>query len=384
MKDRMVCGIMMAILAINVLTLTVSAEQNKRVGEVVYSVPIPTVYYPCGLEWDGAALWITSAFSGMIYRFDPFTETILTSFAGPTNYLRDLAWDGASLWVASWNWPRSIYKLSPIDGSVITSFSAPFSGHPDGLTWDGHYLWIGEEDEIGGGEDGKIYKVDPSNGQAVYSFSVDIEFSYSPTGDPRGLAWDGEHIWAGYQDAGLIKKHDINTGEILVEFISPSRGHQQGLAWDGQYLWCTGDNYLYRINVIKSISANACVSPETLNLKSKGKWITAYIQLPERYNPEDIDASTILLNGTIQPVLDPKYDFVTNSSEYLVDHNNDGILERMLKFDRATLASFIYQRVGMQSDVTLTITGELLDGTLFKGTNTISVFWNGRHAPCKR
>jgi hypothetical protein len=43
-------------------------------------------------------------------------------------------------------------------------------------------------------------------------------------------------------------------------------------------------------------------------------WITAYIQLPEGYNPEDIDATTILLNGTISPVLDPKYDFVTNSS----------------------------------------------------------------------
>jgi parallel beta-helix repeat protein len=126
------------------------------------------------------------------------------------------------------------------------------------------------------------------------------------------------------------------------------------------------------------------IDPDTLNLRSKGKWITAYIQLPEGYNPEDIDASTILLNGSIQPVLDPKYSFVTNSSEYLVDHNNDGILERMLKFDRATLASFIYQRVGMQSDVPLTLTGKLADGTPFEGTDTVFVFWQGHRSPSKR
>ena len=129
------------------------------------------------------------------------------------------------------------------------------------------------------------------------------------------------------------------------------------------------------------IGASANFDPDTLNLNSKGKWITAYIQLPEGYNPENIDASTILLNETIQPVLDPKYDFVTNSSEYLVDHNNDGIIERMLKFDRATLASLIYQSVGMQSDVTLTITGKLRNGTQFEGTYTLSAFWTGQRSP---
>jgi len=133
-----------------------------------------------------------------------------------------------------------------------------------------------------------------------------------------------------------------------------------------------------------TIMASLDIEPDTLNLESKGKWIEAYIQLPEDYNPEDIDASTILLNGTIQPILDPKYGFVTDSSEYLVDHDNDGILERMLKFDRATLASWIHQSVGMQSDVSLTITGKLRDGTPFTGTYKISAIWTNHRHPCKR
>ena len=132
------------------------------------------------------------------------------------------------------------------------------------------------------------------------------------------------------------------------------------------------------------ISSGVYISPDSLNLRSRGQWITAYIQLPEDYNTADIDASTILLNGTISPVLDSKYGFVTDSSEYLVDHNNDGILERMVKFDRATLASLIYESVGMQSDVTLTITGKLFDGTQFEGTYAISAFWAGQRSPCKR
>ena len=126
------------------------------------------------------------------------------------------------------------------------------------------------------------------------------------------------------------------------------------------------------------IPAAVDVNPNTLNLMSKGEWITTYIQLPEGYNPEDIEATTILLNETIQPVLDPKYDFVTNPSEYLVDHNEDGIMERMVKFNRTEVASWIVDDLGIQyGSVTLTITGELFDGTPFEGTGTIKVLFPG-------
>jgi len=132
------------------------------------------------------------------------------------------------------------------------------------------------------------------------------------------------------------------------------------------------------------ISAAIDIDSDFLNLWSKGRWITAYIQLPEGYSAEDIDASTILLNGTIAPVLDYKYGFVTNASEYLIDHNGDGVLERIVKLDRATLVSWIYQNIGMRSGISLTITGKLFDGISFEGTDTISVLWTGRRAPFKR
>ncbi len=109
------------------------------------------------------------------------------------------------------------------------------------------------------------------------------------------------------------------------------------------------------------------IDPDTLNLGSKGQWITAYIELPEEYNAEDVDVITILLNGTISPVLDPMYEFATNSSEYLVDHDEDGILERMVKFDKAEVMASL--SVG---ETTLAITGEV-NGTPFEGSDSIRV-----------
>jgi outer membrane protein assembly factor BamB len=132
------------------------------------------------------------------------------------------------------------------------------------------------------------------------------------------------------------------------------------------------------------VSATVLIDPDTLNMKSEGKWITAYIQLSEDYNPADIDASTVLLNDTVSPVLDPKYGFVKKASEFLVDHNGDDVLECMLKFDRESIASWIYQSGGMRHEVSLTITGQLTDGTLFGGTDTIFAFWQGHRSPSKR
>jgi hypothetical protein len=137
------------------------------------------------------------------------------------------------------------------------------------------------------------------------------------------------------------------------------------------------DFWLIKTYPCARILAEVHITPGTLNLKSKGKWITAYIQPPAGYNPEDIDATTILLNETVPPVLDPKYDFVTDPNEYIVDHNGDGVLERMVKFNKTEVASYICNIIGIQyGNVTLAITGEA-DGTPFEGTDTIKVLFPG-------
>lgn len=109
-----------------------------------------------------------------------------------------------------------------------------------------------------------------------------------------------------------------------------------------------------------SVSATIDIDPDTLNLKSKGNWITAYIELPEGYDVADIDVDTILLEDTISAEAHPTE---------IGDYDNDGIVDLMVKFDRTAVQEIL--EVG--EEVEITVTGELTDGTLFEGSDTIRV-----------
>ena len=119
---------------------------------------------------------------------------------------------------------------------------------------------------------------------------------------------------------------------------------------------------------VQELGIEIDIDPDTLNLKSKGKFMTAYIEL-EGADVREIDASSILLNGAISPVLDKKYGFVTSENSYILDHDNDGIMERMVKFDRAE----VQRMLTPVDEVVLTITGSLDDGTGFEGNDTVKV-----------
>ncbi|MFQ5884881.1 MAG: hypothetical protein ACE5IO_07250, partial [Thermoplasmata archaeon] len=116
------------------------------------------------------------------------------------------------------------------------------------------------------------------------------------------------------------------------------------------------------------IATTLDIDPDTLNLKSKGKFITAYIEL-EGADVRNINASSILLNDALSPILDTKYGFVTSEDSYIVDNDQDGIMERMVKFDR----NEVQRLLAPSEEVVLTITGFLYDGTEFEGTDTIRV-----------
>jgi hypothetical protein len=126
---------------------------------------------------------------------------------------------------------------------------------------------------------------------------------------------------------------------------------------------------IYYDNIkIYELAPTIDVAPDTLSLKGKGKWITAYIELPAGYDVADIDASTILLNDTVPAVTDTKYAFVTDAAKYITDNDKDGILERMVKFDRSAVSAILV--VG--DEIEITVTGDIA-GTPFEGTDTIKV-----------
>jgi hypothetical protein len=110
--------------------------------------------------------------------------------------------------------------------------------------------------------------------------------------------------------------------------------------------------YEYR----RSILAEVDIDPDTLNLASKGKWISCYIWLGEDYDVADIDPRSLLLENEIEP------QWVWLDEEEQI---------AMARFSREEL-----QAILNAGDIELTITGCLTDWTLFKATDTIKVIDN--------
>jgi hypothetical protein len=99
------------------------------------------------------------------------------------------------------------------------------------------------------------------------------------------------------------------------------------------------------------VLAEARILPQTINLASKGNWITCYIWLPQEYNVADIEPNSVLLEDDIQP------------DQFSVDEQQRVATAR---FNREDVQPIL--EVG---DINLKITGRLTDGTVFEATDTI-------------
>lgn len=75
--------------------------------------------------------------------------------------------------------------------------------------------------------------------------------------------------------------------------------------------------------------------PDTLNLQSKGKVVTVYIELPLGFNVSDIDPSSIRLNGTTPALAKPTS---------IGDYDSDGTADLMVKFDGTAVRSMLAEK----------------------------------------
>ncbi len=123
--------------------------------------------------------------------------------------------------------------------------------------------------------------------------------------------------------------------------------------------------YTVTPSVPSVINATVDVNPKALNLRSRGKWITGYIELPEGYNVNDVDVSTMMLDGTVS---------VDLSAPIAVgDYDNDTVQDLMVCFNWPDLAEYILSRDVVFGNITLKISGKLYNGSWFIGTDTILV-----------
>lgn len=139
---------------------------DPNTGREIRSIATPADGgYPTGVGFGGGAMWVLTG------RLDPLG-----------------------------GWTCSIYKMNPDDGTVLAKFPVPAEVMPvpsiivRGLTYFNGALWIvscraeGYTNVAGPGEVAKVYKLSPIDGTVLGSFSPP-EFSIG--GSPRGLHYRG-------------------------------------------------------------------------------------------------------------------------------------------------------------------------------------------------
>jgi hypothetical protein len=164
--------------------------------------------------------------------------------------------------------------------------------------------------------------------------------------------------------------------EIFDNWPTPTYiNNQIWIVWERAYVpHGPADIWIAKTLVPLTVGATIDIDPDTLNLKSEGEWITCYIELPESYDVNDINVSTILLNDTVPVELHPTG---------IGDYDSDGILDLMVKFDRNEVILYILANVNMTKLIeerfmttTLTIAGYLNDGTLFLGNDSVRIIYS--------
>ncbi len=198
-----------------------------------------------------------------------------------------------------------------------------------------------------------------------YTFSVDLEVE-----NPWGVSFVHKPSVSIYVEFAEVLDEKTGTSttipdEILDGFITysvPVEGN-----WSRNIFNCwMVDMELSQPAPVAQASVD--IDPNTLNLKSRGKWVTVYIELPESYDVYDIDINTVMLNGEVPAESDPKYGFVKDPESRIGDYDDDGIPDCMVKFDRLAVQGIL----AVGDEVEITVTGEV-GGIPFEGSDIIRV-----------
>ena len=179
----------------------------------------------------------------------------------------------------------------------------------------------------------------------------------------------------------LVKK-DLQAGEPfyfdepVAQFRVLGIGEEAGLDPSDPLAFVTeltfaGDGFftgtMTPILYLSEIPATIDIKPDNLNAKSKGKYITCFIELSDGHFVENIDIDTIRLENSIPAKARPTK---------IGDYDQDGIPDLMMKFKRNKVIKSL-GKVRRGDVIELQLTGELIDGKSIIGSDVITIVKKG-------
>jgi len=255
--------------------------------------------------------------------------------------------NGNCLWVARYNgsgYTDNTARAIAVDnlnnvyitGNSYNGYSHDFAT----IAYDstGSELWVARYDGLGNGHD------------LAYDIALDSLGNVYVTGESKGTGLYYDVATVAYDSQGndlwIMRYNWLQNGKDLAYAIvtdSKENIYVTGFSQaDNNYADIITIKYSQEKPILQPIID---IDPNTLNLKSKGRWITCYITLNDPYDVNDIDISTILLEDTIPA----EWGDVQGTT-------------LMVKFDRSEVEDML-----SPNTYNLKVTGELIDGTSFEG-----------------
>ncbi len=300
-------------------------------------------YDPFGKEMWVRTYYVGGVGGGQGLALDPFGNVYVSAGSNTIKYDTD----GNVMWSAEYNGTGSgwlLGKAMAVDslGNVyVSGYGKGLGAHQDYVTvkydQNGDELWWASYNGPGNDQDRAYVMALDSSGNVYVA---------------------GESYGSGTKHDYATIKYDSSGNELWVaRYNGPGNRYDsiQGIALDSiGNIYVTGKSYesphksgyltIKYSQEPSHIQATIDIDPNTLNLKSKGRWITCYIDLPS-YNVNDVDISTVLLEDIIP-------------AEW-GDIQGDTL---MVKFDRSDVEDML-----SPGTYNLKVTGELKDGTEFEG-----------------
>ena len=166
-----------------------------------------------------------------------------------------IAYGDGALWVSDEN-TRKVYKLNPVDASILCSFEGPgyippgTSGpKPNGLSWDNGALWVVQYPE------GDIHKIDPATACADGNVKNAVLETIDSVGwYMQGLAHNNTHLWGMWGEGGNVSILKMNRTDGSVECVIDilDTMSPMGAEWVDGYLWAAigalGDRNIHKID----------------------------------------------------------------------------------------------------------------------------------------
>ena len=217
--------------------------------------------------------------------------TIVNVIPSPVNYSADIAFDGNLIWTEGYA-EYALYGLNTVTGVIEDTIEIDIK-RPYGLTFDGQYFWVLDN------ENKLIQKIDSETKLVVDIISIEVNDDTYPTsvaivdntlwyndtrgaypnveGDltrkidntgthlgsdsvcfeyPTGIVKINNVVWISDNASQTISEIDIQTKQILRVIEAPGGFYPNGLTFDGQYLWVSNNDAdsIYQLDIGISVA----------------------------------------------------------------------------------------------------------------------------------